>query len=252
MRLFSTDIDGTIYDGPESAALFSKYWTSLRSAGSTPLLVYNTGRAIDETKRLVEETDLPEPDFLICGVGTVIHQVSDSENFEEWGEHLEQDWNFDLVWEVVEEHGEPRPQPDHCQNRHKCSWYWDNAEPENLERLVGLIEARGIRVQAIYSSNRDLDFLPVRANKGNALAWLGERVGIGNEAIVVAGDSGNDASMYEVEAVRGILVANAELALVESVRKISPYHASQPCAAGVIEGLDYHRRPIESASGNEV
>ena len=240
MRLFSTDIDGTIYDGPESAGLFCEFWTSLRDREEPPILVYNTGRELADTLSLIEETGLPVPDFLICGVGTVIYCPQEAETLDAWGEHLGQDWDFDIVWGTVLEHGRARPQPDACQNPHKCSWFWEDAEPEAIEAVVAKVEERGVRVQAIYSSNRDLDFLPVRANKGNAIAWLGERLEVPGSGIVVAGDSGNDSSMYGVDGVRGVLVSNAEPALVEAVRKVSPFRASQACAAGVIEGLEHH------------
>lgn len=240
MRLFSTDIDGTIYDGPESAGLFAKFWAEVRGRETPPLLVYNTGRELEDAQSLIAVTGLPEPDFLICGVGTVIFHSGNAVPLENWGAHLRQDWDFDIVWGTVLDHGKARPQPDECQNPCKCSWYWENADAREIDDLVGRIEQRGVRAQAIYSSNRDLDFLPVRANKGNAVAWLGTEVGVPTDEIVVAGDSGNDASMYEVDGVRGVLVSNAEPALIEAVRKVSPFQASLPCAAGVIEGLEHH------------
>lgn len=240
MRLFSTDIDGTIYDGPESADLFANFWASMRERESPPLLVYNTGRELDDALSLIESTALPVPDYLICGVGTVIFHPEKQSKLEAWNEHLAQEWDFDIVWGTVIEQQKARPQPDSCQNPHKCSWFWEDAEADEIRALVDLIAERGVRAQAIYSSNRDLDFLPVRANKGNAVSWLGQEIGVATKEIVVAGDSGNDSSMYAVDGVRGVLVSNAEAALVEATRKVSPFHASQPCAAGVIEGLKHH------------
>lgn len=236
MRLFSTDIDGTVYDGPESARRFASFWAS---QSPRPLLAYNTGRSADDAFALIGAAALPAPDYLITGVGTVIHRVMDGEELVGWSNHLADGWDRALVDETVAALSPARPQPSDCQGPHKSSWFWEAADlslvAEILERMAGM----GMRAQAVYSSGRDLDFLPHRANKGNAVAWLGREIGLANADIIVAGDSGNDASMYEVEGVRGIVVANAESSLAASVCRIRHFHASKSCAEGVIEGLEH-------------
>lgn len=244
MRLFSTDIDGTIYDGPESASLFSRYWDTLRREERPPLLVYNTGRALDDTRALLRDTGLPEPDYLICGVGTVICRAGAAEPLAAWSEQLSRDWDLDLVRRTVRDsgHADVSAQPPACQNLHKSSWFWERAPAEAIDEIVDRIRQRGVPVQAVYSSNRDLDFLPAAANKGNAVDWLGGELGMGGGDIVVAGDSGNDLSMYQVAGARGIVVSNAEQALLDAVRArdLAPFLASRPCAEGVVQGLDHH------------
>jgi len=89
----------------------------------------------------------------------------------------------------------------------------------------------------IYSSARDLDVLPLTANKGNALRWICQRLGIELNEVVVCGDTGNDSSMFIVPGVRGIAVGNAEAELLEAVRRTDAYLAKGECAAGVMEGL---------------
>ena len=74
--------------------------------------------------------------------------------------------------------------------------------------------------QVVYSSSRDLDILPAGANKGNALRWLASQVGLAHDKVCVDGDSGNDASMFLVEDVYGILVSNSEEALSEALEGI--------------------------------
>ncbi len=234
MLLFSTDIDGTIYDGPRSAAIFSDFW---KSTAEDRLLVYNTGRSLDDTRQLIDEVDLPQPDFLICGVGTTIHDCAADRTLDEYRVSIGGDWNFDVVHEVVSAQTAARPQPPECQNANKCSWFWEDAAPAVIDAVVTEIERRGVKAQAVYSSNIDLDILPVGANKGNAVRWLAEYLGIGLSDVVVAGDSGNDSRMYGLEGVKAIVVANAEAALVEAVREHGPYFALTACAEGVVEGL---------------
>jgi len=234
MLLFSTDIDGTVYDGPRSAALFSDFWNSTTEER---LLVYNTGRSLDDTRGLIDEANLPQPDFLICGVGTTIHDCAEDQPLDDYRVRIGVDWNFDVVHEVVSAQTAARPQPAECQNANKCSWFWENAAPSVIDAIVAEIALRGVKAQAVYSSNIDLDILPLLANKGNAVRWLAEHLGIGLGDVVVAGDSGNDSRMFGVEGVKVIVVANAEAALVDAVRGHGPYFASSACAEGVVEGL---------------
>lgn len=239
MRLFSTDIDGTIYDGPASARRFASFWASQPAA---PLLAYNTGRGSDDALDLIASVGLPVPDYLITGVGTVIHGANGEGELVGWSNCLGDDWDRGLVEKMVSTSSRARLQPPECQGPHKSSWFWEDADLSLVGEVLERLAAEGVRAQAVYSSNRDLDFLPVRANKGNAVAWLAREVGLAPAEVVVAGDSGNDASMYEIEGVRGIVVANAEPALVETTRRLGHYHASKTCAEGVIEGLEHFRK----------
>lgn len=241
MLVFSTDIDGTIYDGLRSAAIFSEFW---KSTTEDRLLVYNTGRSLDDARQLIDEVGLPQADFLICGVGTTIYDCAADQTLDEYRVRIGVDWDYDVVHEVVSKQTAARPQPVECQNANKCSWFWENATPSEIDAVVTEIERRGVKAQAVYSSNVDLDILPVQANKGNAVRWLAEHLGIRLNDVVVAGDSGNDSRMYGIEGVKGIVVANAESALVEAVREHGPYFASKTCAEGVVEGLRNLRADI--------
>jgi hydroxymethylpyrimidine pyrophosphatase-like HAD family hydrolase len=54
---------------------------------------------------------------------------------------------------------------------------------------------------------------------------------------VVAGDTGNDASMF-VDGFRGIVVGNAQPEL-KALRSPQVYHSHYPHAAGVLGGIEY-------------
>jgi len=241
MRLFCTDIDNTVLDEPGSERAFSDYWDGLKERGSSPVLVYNTGRAIEETQTLVESADLPEADFLICGVGTQIFDVSRGEVCTDWFEELSGEWDFERVKEVVSQYEGARPQPEECQNPFKSSWFWHDAHRASLESIMAELEQHGVMAQAVYSSKRDLDILPRAANKGNALRWLCRRLDVPLEEVVVAGDSGNDATMFEIPEVWGILVSNAEAALRKAAR-CRVHRSAQRSAKGVVEGLEHLER----------
>ncbi len=238
MFLFSTDIDGTIYDGPETAQRFADFWHNLKGGPEMPLLVYNSGRSVDDVRQLISSTELPDPDFIIGGVGTEVFDCSASCRMDEWGDDLEDSWDFSEVERIVWERAEGiERQPERCQNPYKSSWYWNGKSQEDLDLISRALEAEGLQAQIVYSSDRDLDILPTRANKGNAVAWLANRLGVLQDRIIVAGDSGNDSSMFSVEGGRGIVVANAEKALFNATARFNPHHSNLPCADGVIEGL---------------
>lgn len=236
MYLFSTDIDGTIYDGPESAEMFAEYWIGTTET----VLVYNTGRSIDDTLQLINSTALPTPRYITGGVGTEIFDCDTSERLDDWKIVLSSGWDFATVDRLVTGHDEDiRRQPDECQNEFKCSWYWEERSTEDIDHLTGKIRSEGINAQIVYSSSRDLDVIPTLANKGNAVTWLSERLGIQLSHVIVAGDSGNDSSMFQLEGARGIIPANAESSLRTAPRKTLTYESPGFCAAGVIEGLNH-------------
>lgn len=241
MRLFSTDIDGTIFDGAESARKFIDYWRRSPGDPNTPVLVYNTGRSLQDTLQLIENEGLQRPDFIIGGVGTQVYDVRRGSECVEWHDELGSAWNFDVAGEVVEELTDAAPQPPECQNAFKSSWFLDGAERATLDALVSELERRGVDAQAVYSSQRDLDILPVAANKGNALAWLCRQLDIPTTEVVVAGDSGNDATMFQVPGVTGIVVANAEQALLDATASCQTFRARECCVDGVMEGLEHLR-----------
>lgn len=247
MLLFSTDIDGTVYDNTDSSARFAEYWSSLRDQHGYPKLAYNTGRSLDDTLALIARTALPTPDFIISGVGTSIVHGDGSRPLSEYLNTLRDEWDFDTVFEIVDAIDGPRPQPSECQNPHKCSWFWENASTAQLDHLQSTLSQRGIEAQVVYSSNRDLDLLPVAANKANALLHLVHHLDLPRSQVVVAGDSGNDAAMLSIRGTKAIAVANSEPALIDALQGHSFFHASKPCADGVIEGLQHYAAQPPSA-----
>lgn len=238
VRLFSTDLDGTLLGNPESGHRFIRTWEAL-PADTRPLLVYNSGRSVEDTSSLIAARKLTKPDFIIGGVGTELHDPLRRPELADFGAQFGEGWNLGKVEEIVGSMPGIERQPPEFLHPYKSSWYWHRIDRQKIAELQRRLEEAGLQVAIVYSSLRDLDVLPRRATKGNSLAWLCERLRIPLEQVLVAGDTGNDSSMFLVPGVRGIVVENAQPELFEAVVKLPVFVAHQIMADGVLEGLKH-------------
>ena len=238
MKLLSTDIDGTLIGKPDALVRFNATWKAL-DPKTRPLLVYNSGRLLDDMQRLLERKYMVEPDFLICGVGTLIYDCRKNESLKSFNQVLDDNWSLEAVERAISSWPGIVKQPRQFQNRYKSSWYLRGLRSEDLERIEDLLEEKGLDVNIIYSSDRDLDILPKYANKGNAMSWLLKHLGIPRENALVAGDTGNDNAMFLKTGVRGIVVGNAQPELQEATVGLPVFRAEGVCADGILEGLRY-------------
>jgi sucrose-6F-phosphate phosphohydrolase len=238
IRLFSTDLDGTLLGNPEAAWRFAAVWESL-PPGRRPLLVYNTGRTVADTNAIVTARQLPEPDFTIGSVGTELHG-----SLYDWGgqfsAQLGRGWCIDRIEEIVGSIPGAQSQPtDGVRPPFKSSWFWSRARTEEIKRLQRRLLDAGLDVLVIYSCRYFLDVVPARGGKGRALEWLCQRLGMPTSQVLVAGDTANDSAMFLLEGVRGIVVENALPELLAVISSRRTYVARQAMADGVLEGLDH-------------
>lgn len=239
IRLFSSDLDGTLLGSPESAQRFKAAWEMLDPA-VRPRLAYNTGRFVDDLRRFVDDGTLPPADYYIGGVGTQIYDVAAGRMLEELQGHFAAGWDLTRVRELVGKFPGARPQPDQYQHAFKSSWFIERASPGTIHELRRALGEAGLKVNVVYSSSRDLDVLPREATKGGALRWLCERLRIPLDEVLVAGDTANDASMFQLPGVRGIIVENALPELFEATLNATLYSSRQILADGVLDGLRHY------------
>jgi sucrose-6F-phosphate phosphohydrolase len=237
-RLFATDLDGTLLGNPESCHRFKQTWESLPRA-ARPLLVYNSGRSLADMRNLIADQTLPVADYLLGGVGTEFYDVAAESAPPEFSAQFGVGWDLPQIERIVSETPGIERQPPEFLHPYKSSWFWPRADAAQIDGLRQKLAAADLKVTVVYSSLRHLDVLPSQADKGNALAWLCRRQQIPLHAVLVAGDTGNDSSMFLLPEVSGIVVENAQPELFEAVLKLPTYVARGVMADGVLEGLQH-------------
>ncbi|MGK0240298.1 MAG: sucrose-6F-phosphate phosphohydrolase [Candidatus Pelagisphaera sp.] len=249
VRIFSTDVDGTLIGNPNALLLFKKTWDEI-DPNCRPLLCYNSGRLTEDLLELIDLEPLPKPDFMICGVGTSIYDYREHKSIKSFNDILDEGWNLEEIEKYMRDLIGATKQPKRFQNAYKSSWYFPEASAERILEIEQQIEKRGLDLNVVYSSQRDLDILPKYANKGNALSWLLKYLKIPREAAMVAGDTGNDSAMFHKKGIRGIVVGNSQPELHEATIGLPVYRAENSSAEGVLEGL-LHFKVIERIAATE-
>ncbi len=241
--IFASDIDGTLTGDRPALERLRERLRKKRASGELTLIL-STGRRLEQVLDGIDAEALPEPDAVICQVGTEIYLPPFAENsppMPAWRERLLADYLREEAMAFLSGIDGLVMQPDEFNTELKTSCYLDQCpDPERAAAEIRRrVAPHAGRYQAVWSSGRDLDILPAASGKGRAIDFLVAHRRLDAKQVVVAGDTGNDASMFR-EFGRGVCVANAQPELVEACRALGDgrvYFARQPYAAGVEEGL---------------
>jgi mannosylfructose-6-phosphate phosphatase len=235
LAMLVSDLDGTLLGDDDALEKFRTSFAALRPHFR---LAYSSGRFVESVQSSIHEFRLPRPDAIICGVGTEMYFDSGELRSADWPK-LNGRWDPVVVRAACEAFGSLRLQPTEFLSDHKISYYGEDLDQDCLTALTNHLSESGMTTSIVYSSARDLDVLPGGIDKGAAAAFLAEQWGVDRERTIVAGDSGNDTSMYQ-HGFCGIVVANAQPEL-QVLRGRNIYHSRQCFAAGVCEGIAYWR-----------
>ncbi|PKQ46384.1 HAD-IIB family hydrolase [Confluentibacter flavum] len=240
LKLLSFDVDNTLIEFHTLKSNFTAVWNTYKPNAEV-LLTYNTGRLIDDILSLIKKGVLPEPDYIIAGVGTLIYDYKNKCIVKEFNDVLDDGWNLEAVEELISNINHPiSEQPTKFQHSYKRSYYFYDASPELIESITQNFASAKMHVNVVYSGEKFLDILPKWANKGNALQWLLNKLDLKPNNALVAGDSGNDCAMFDMADVKGIVVANAHEELYKYTKHRQVYHSENNYSQGVIEGLVYY------------
>jgi sucrose-phosphate synthase len=234
-RLVVCDIDNTLTG--DRAAL-ADFLTWLEENRHRVAFGIATGRVLQRTTEVLEEWGIPLPDVLITAVGSEIFYgrglpVEDLG----WRHRIDHAWDPSMIKDCLREISGLRLQPKKDQREFKVSYFVDPAVWPGKGRLRSLLKDHGLRASIVYSHQKFLDVLPNRASKGRAVKYVAERWGFSPDQVLVAGDSGNDATMLRGVG-RGVVVGNYSPELRSLRGRGDIYFAQAEHARGVLEGIE--------------
>ncbi|MFY0713137.1 HAD-IIB family hydrolase [Seonamhaeicola sp. NFXS20] len=239
IKLLSFDIDNTLIDFHTFKSNFNKIWRKYKPAEVK--LSYNTGRLIDDVLDLIKKDIIPEPDYIISGVGTHIYNYKEKRVVKEFNNVLDDGWDLKTVESIINKIDHPiSEQPTKFQHAYKRSYFFHDASPDHILEIEENFNNANMDVSVVYSGEKFLDILPKYANKKNALQWLLKKLKIKTEETLVAGDSGNDSAMFDLKDIKGIVVSNAHEELYQYTKHRQVYHSEKEKGDGVVEGLVYY------------
>jgi sucrose-6F-phosphate phosphohydrolase len=190
--------------------------------------------------QLMAQQQLLEPDYWVTGVGTEIFHQGRRDPI--WANKLSQEWNRQAIATLAQSFPDIIPQSPLEQNPWKISFCLSQLQKSTiLKDLQTQLNQAGLISQIIFSSGRDVDILPVNADKGLAITYLRERLQIPAKLTLVCGDSGNNISLFQ-QSTLGTIVSNAQSELINwytSYKQPNIYLANSPYAWGILEGLMY-------------
>lgn len=234
--ILATDLDGTFLGGSETDRrnLYGWIESHRRDVG----LIFVTGRDPQFIESLCGEF-VPWPDYVVGDVGTTIAEVvSDADRrsvqpLEVLEAEIAERWadGSSSIRELLD--GAPGLALQQTEFRYRVSYHYDPSryDPAAEHRV------RNLGYDVLISDDRYFDVLPMGVSKGPSLRRLLDYLSVPGRSVLVAGDTLNDLSLFEV-GLRGVAVSNSEPALVRRLAdNPNSFHASLPGAAGIAEAI---------------
>lgn len=235
-RLIICDIDNTLTG---DAKALQELLALINSAGERVCFGVATGRSLTLTLDVLKKWKIPMPDILITSVGTSIHYGQKLVADYGWQQRINHRWKPEAIRELMAEFPGVELQSPEGQDTYKISY---NVAPDNapkIREIIRKLRQEGLCVKVVFSHNRFLDILPIRACKGQALRYFALKWGVPFERCLVAGDSGNDEELL-IGSTLGVVVGNHSKELNKLQGRPNIYFANGHHARGIIEGIEHY------------
>ncbi len=229
--LIATDLDGTFLAGHPEARL---RLYQLINAHPEIKLVFVTGRGLEVVLPLLSDPSIPTPDYIVCDVGATVVDGRTLQPVQPLQAGIDALWPGERVVAAAVASFAGLERQEVPQQR-RCSYF---CAPGTVGSDLRVIAAE-LGCDMLYSADRYLDILPRGVNKGSTLDALVRLLELDRDAVLVAGDTLNDLSMYEQGFV-GVCVGESEAALLEATRdRAHVLHARHPGCGGILDAIGY-------------
>ena len=229
-RVVVADLDGTLVGDDAALERFVAWYARHRWRHR---LVYATGRLRYSLEQLMAVTALPVPDAAITAVGTEIHDGS-GRRWPGWVDRF-RDFDAAAIRRALLPLGWLALQPEEAQTRLKASYDIGGLSPSQIAAIRDALISANLEGKIVYSAGLHLDVIPPDAGKGVAAGFLADSWGIPAGAVMVFGDTGNDADLFR-HGFRGTVVGNASPELLDVIDR-DVYRSASPYADGVLDGI---------------
>jgi Cof subfamily protein (haloacid dehalogenase superfamily) len=256
IRLVAFDLDGTLMDAGENIVHTPVRYAIQRALRQGVIITLATGRPFLFTRPVAVELGLDAP--LICYQGGVIHQmdgrvlrnISFSASALEspvalarrrgWQCYVEADGflfldgSLDYDQTLFDIHSGPvRPVPDLVAVEpppNQLSVYLPTGVTP--EHVTALQAAFGSAATVMRTHANFINAIPAGVSKGGAVAWLAERLGVPQSAVMAVGDSDNDATMVGWAGI-GVAMGDARPSVVDQADWVAPSLEEHGAAAAL-------------------
>jgi sucrose-6F-phosphate phosphohydrolase len=255
--LLASDMDGTVIPLEETPERMGEVDAFREAVEGTPdlTLAYVTGRDYPLAMKAIDLHRLPEPEILVCDVGTSVYHATPSgfvldENYVRLMEEARGGLDVRDIRHAMAGVPELLLQPEERHTESKVSYHLSPGADHGavLSSVQEVLDRLGARIQAVFSvgapSGRGLlDLLPVGVAKDYAIRYLHDHTGVHPDQLIYAGDSGNDLAAM-LTGFKVIVVGNATPGLKGELTRRGGelgilgrlYFAEGFYAAGVMEG----------------
>ncbi|KAK3287452.1 hypothetical protein CYMTET_5036 [Cymbomonas tetramitiformis] len=226
------------------------------------------GRSVEAYKSLVAERNfiMIQPQIFVPAEGQSVYWFESGSNEPtedlQWEEIIKQEWNVEIVRKVFKDFADrhqhmvhPMPRGASTGEKYRESRVIDTRENAEyaVEQLQEMLSHTSVNAQVFCCGGAHIinhmywvGAVPRNAGKGQALSYILNTLGTDASKAMVAGDSGNDLTMFRVSGVKGTIVRNAQSELVDYYSdKVAHKEAktllfsSQCRADAIIEGMEY-------------